>query len=199
MLELVTNFHFLRPWWLSALLPLGLLIYLWIRKTRQHSTWSAAISQPLLDVLLDTQTVSTAVRLRAALWTGAVLSTVALAGPSWEKLPQPVSQKNDALVIVLDLSLSMFAQDVSPSRLSKARQKIVDALRLREEGSTGLVAYAGDGHAVVPITDDDKTIENLLGALSPAMMPVLGSRPASGLILAKELFANAGWLRAGSF
>ena len=192
MLELVTNFHFLRPWWLSALLPLGLLIYLWIRKTRQHSTWSAAISQPLLDVLLDTQTVSTAVRLRAALWTGAVLSTVALAGPSWEKLPQPVSQKNDALVIVLDLSLSMFAQDVSPSRLSKARQKIVDALRLREEGSTGLVAYAGDGHAVVPITDDDKTIENLLGALSPAMMPVLGSRPASGLILAKELFANAG-------
>lgn len=192
MLELLTNLHFLRPWWLLALLPLGLLIYLWVRNTRQYSTWSAAISEPLLEVLLDSRAASTALRLRGALWTGAVLSTVALAGPAWEKLPQPVSQKNDALVIVLDLSLSMFAQDVSPSRLSKARQKIVDALRLREEGSTGLVAYAGDGHAVVPITDDRKTIENLLGALSPAMMPVLGSRPASGLSLARELFANAG-------
>ena len=65
----------------------------------------------------------------------------------------------------------MFAQDVTPSRLAKARQKIVDVLRIREEGSTGLVAYAGDGHAVVPITDDRHTIENLLSALSPAMMP----------------------------
>jgi Ca-activated chloride channel family protein len=86
----------------------------------------------------------------------------------------------------------MFAQDLSPSRLDKARQKIVDALRFRQEGSTGLVAYAGDGHAVVPITDDRHTIENLLSALSPAMMPVLGSRPASGLELAQELFRNAG-------
>lgn len=192
MLELLANFHFLRPWWLIALLPLGLLIYLWIRNTRQHSPWSGTISLPLLEVLLDTKTVGTTLRLKAALLTGAVLSTLALAGPAWEKLPQPVSQKNDALVIALDLSLSMFAQDVSPSRLSKARQKIVDALRLREEGSTGLVAYAGDAHAVVPITDDRKTIENLLGALSPAIMPVLGSRPAGGLSLARELFANAG-------
>jgi Ca-activated chloride channel family protein len=86
----------------------------------------------------------------------------------------------------------MFAQDLSPSRLDKARQKIVDALRFRQEGSTGLVAYAGDGHAVVPITDDRHTIENLLAALSPAMMPVLGSRPATGLELARELFRNAG-------
>ena len=121
-----------------------------------------------------------------------MIATIGLAGPAWEKLPQPVEQKNDALVIVLDLSLSMFAQDLSPSRLDKARQKIVDALRFREEGSTGLVAYAGDGHAVVPITDDRHTIENLLNALSPAMMPVLGSRPATGLELAQELFRNAG-------
>jgi Ca-activated chloride channel family protein len=192
VLDSLADFHFLRPWWLLTLLPLALLIYFWIRNTRQHSTWSAAISQPLLEVLLDTNTVGSALKLRAALWTGAVLSTLALAGPTWEKLPQPVNKKSDALVIVLDLSLSMFAQDISPSRLAKARQKIVDALRLREEGSTGLVAYAGDGHAVVPITDDRKTIENLLSALSPAMMPVLGSRPASGLALAKDLFANAG-------
>ena len=192
MLELMSTFHFLRPWWLLALIPLAALIYYWIRRTREHSAWSAAISQPLLEVLLDNKSVATAGRLRTALWLGALLATIGLAGPAWEKLPQPVEQKNDALVIVLDLSLSMFARDVSPSRLDKARQKIVDALRLRQEGSTGLVAYAGDGHAVVPITDDRHTIENLLSALSPAMMPVLGSRPATGLELAQELFRNAG-------
>ena len=42
---------------------------------------------------------------------------------------------------------------------------------------TALVAYAGDAHAVVPLTDDAATIENLLGALDPGMMPVLGSNP----------------------
>jgi Ca-activated chloride channel family protein len=142
--EAIGNFHFLRPWWLLGLLPLALLIYFWIRRTREQSAWSAAISQPLLEVLLDNNSVATAARLRATLWLGALMATIGLAGPAWEKLPQPVEQKNDALVIVLDLSLSMFAQDLSPSRLDKARQKIVDALRFRQEGSTGLVAYAGD-------------------------------------------------------
>ena len=56
-------------------------------------------------------------------------------------------------------------------KLAKARQKIVDVLRIRE-GLDGFGGYAGDGHAVVPITDDRHTIENLLSALSPAMMPV---------------------------
>jgi Ca-activated chloride channel family protein len=126
------------------------------------------------------------------MWLAALIAILGLAGPAWQKLPQPVEKKSDALVIVMDLSLSMFAQDVTPSRLAKARQKIVDVLRMRQEGSTGLVAYAGDGHAVVPITDDRHTIENLLSALSPAMMPVLGSRPATGLALARELFRNAG-------
>ena len=192
MLEALYNFHFLRPSWLLALLPLLVLVFAWVRRTRQQSAWSAAISEPLLAVLLDDSVATTAKRLRACLWLAGCLTTIGLAGPAWEKLPQPVERKNDALVIVLDLSLSMFAQDVAPSRLAKARQKIVDALRLRQEGSTGLVAYAGDGHAVVPITDDAPTIENLLSALSPAMMPVLGSRPASGLELARELFRNAG-------
>jgi Ca-activated chloride channel family protein len=192
MLEAMTSFHFLRPWWLIALLPLIILVYLWVRRTRQQSAWSAAISQPLLEVLLDSSVASTAKRLRTAMWLAALIAILGLAGPAWQKLPQPVEKKSDALVIVMDLSLSMFAQDVTPSRLAKARQKIVDVLRMRQEGSTGLVAYAGDGHAVVPITDDRHTIENLLSALSPAMMPVLGSRPATGLALARELFRNAG-------
>jgi Ca-activated chloride channel family protein len=173
-------------------LPLIILVYLWVRRTRQQSAWSAAISQPLLEVLLDSSVASTAKRLRTAMWLAALIAILGLAGPAWQKLPQPVEKKSDALVIVMDLSLSMFAQDVTPSRLAKARQKIVDVLRMRQEGSTGLVAYAGDGHAVVPITDDRHTIENLLSALSPAMMPVLGSRPATGLALARELFRNAG-------
>ena len=101
-----------------------------------------------------------------------------------------MEQKDDTLVILLDLSLSMLAQDVQPSRIARARQKVVDILRTREEGTTALVAYAGDAHAVVPLTDDVATIENLLASLSPEMMPVFGSNPDHALILAHELFEN---------
>ena len=83
-----------------------------------------------------------------------ILVTVGLSGPAWQKLPQEVEQKQDTLIILLDLSLSMFANDVKPSRVERARQKIADILRARNEGVTALVAYAGDGHAVVPLTDD---------------------------------------------
>ncbi len=106
------------------------------------------------------------------------IASIALAGPSWQRLPQPIDQKTDALVVVLDLSLSMYARDVAPSRLVRARHAVTDILRARTEGFTGLVAYAGDAHAVAPLTDDVRTIENLLAALAPDMMPVLGSNPA---------------------
>ena len=89
----------------------------------------------------------------------------------------------------------MFANDVKPSRVERARQKIADILRARKEGVTALVAYAGDGHAVVPLTDDTKTIENLLFSLSPEMMPVFGSNPNHALEIAYELFENAGILQ----
>jgi len=113
------------------------------------------------------------------------------AGPTWEKRPQPVEKQSDALVIILDLSLSMMAEDIKPSRIIRAKQKIIDILRYRKEGSTALVAYAGDAHTVAPLTDDSGTIENLLSSLEPSMMPVLGSAPAHAMEIATELIKNS--------
>jgi Ca-activated chloride channel family protein len=81
---------------------------------------------------------------------------------------------------------------VRPSRLIRSRQKIADLLRLRPEGFTALVAYAGNAHTVVPLTEDSRTIENLLPALSPDMMPVFGSNLGEAIEHARELFRNAG-------
>ncbi len=183
--------HFLRPWWLLALLPAIALTLAWARHRVSGSHWEASIAPELLAVLLETNTGS---RMRILAWVVALalaLCAIGLAGPTWERLPQPVEQKNDALIIALDLSLSMFAKDIAPSRLVRARQKVTDILRLRNEGFTALVAYAGDAHAVAPLTDDTHTIENLLAALSPEMMPVFGSKPSSALEVAHQLFANA--------
>lgn len=185
-------FHFLRPWWLLALIAAVAMAWLAARAQRSRSSWESIIDEPLRDALIERALKRGGPLL--PLLTGLVLAVagIALAGPTWQRLPQPIDQKTDALVIVLDLSLSMYAKDVEPSRLVRARHAITDILRTRKEGFTGMVAYAGDAHTVAPLTDDVRTIENLLAALDPEMMPVLGSNPGSALELAKTLLRSAG-------
>ena len=120
------------------------------------------------------------------------LVTLGAAGPSLQRVELPVIKRADALVIVLDLSASMLAADVQPSRVQRARQKILDLLDTREEGVTGLVVFAGDAHIVTPLTDDTRTIANLMPALSPAIMPLPGADAASAVALASELLLTAG-------
>ena len=191
MIQALQDFHFLRPWWLLGAVPAILLALRWARRQAAGSHWQEAVEPSLLAVLLEP---AGAARQRGGAWAVAIAllaGAIGLAGPAWERLPQPVERKADALIVLFDLSLSMLAEDLKPSRLARAKHKIADALRRRDEGLTALIAYAGDAHAVAPLTDDTRTIENLLAALNPTMMPVLGSNPASALELARELFANA--------
>ncbi len=184
-------FHFVRPWWLLGIVAAVLLAAYWARRRVRGSHWEDSVAPELLAVLLEPAGQISTNRLPWIACAALILAALGLAGPSWERLPQPVEQRGDAMVIILDLSLSMIAEDVVPSRLVRARQKVTDILRLRKEGFTALVVYAGDAHAVVPLTDDTRTIENLLSALSPEMMPVLGSNLAGALDIARQLLANS--------
>lgn len=191
MVELLQDFHFLRPWWLLAGVPGVWLGLRWARRRSAGSHWEDAVAPELLSALLEPSRRAGKHRFGWLLAAVLALGTVGLAGPTWQKLPQPVEQKNDALVILFDLSLSMFAEDLSPSRLVRAKHKIADVLRQRDEGFTALVVYAGDAHTVAPLTDDTRTIENLLNSLGPEMMPVLGSNTGAAMALAHQLFDNA--------
>ncbi len=191
-MDSVLNFHFMRPLWLLALPLLGLLLWqLWRRRIEPASSWNKVMDPELLAALNEG---SAATASRLPLWLLALawlLTVLALAGPSWEKLPQPAYQKQDALVILLDLSPSMYAEDVEPSRLVRAQREIRDVLGLRSEGMTALIAYADDAHVVTPLTDDGETISLLLPSLEPGTMPSFGNQPLRALELAAELVANS--------
>ena len=188
----IAQFHFLRPIWLTALLPAFILwLCFWHQKNRAIN-WRGAIDPNLLGHLLEDSGRSSPRWPWLLLLLAWLLSCIAMAGPSWQKIPQPVHQKQDGLVIVIDLSLSMYAEDIKPSRLTRAQHKVLDILDQRKEGMTALIAYSGDAHVVSPLSDDNKTIANLLPALTPDMMPVFGSNPVAAVKLARQLFANAG-------
>tara|TARA_B110000858_G_scaffold179825_1_gene216903 strand:- start:5206 stop:6990 length:1785 start_codon:yes stop_codon:yes gene_type:complete len=185
--SLIEHFHFLRPLWLLALIPVLLFFFAMWRVNSVVSAWDKAIDKTLLPYLLDRSKNASQRTPLILLFVTWALSILALAGPVWEQLPQPVQKKEDALVIVFDLSLSMFAPDHSPNRLDLAKRKLRDILALREEGQTALVVYAGDAHTVTPLTDDVVTIESLVPSLSPNIMPLFGSNPVAAIELAIEL------------
>ncbi len=190
--DTLAQFHFLRPEFLLGLIALPLLWYAFSKKGQLNNDWSKAIDPALLHHLTPTTLRKERGQHSSLILLALALSFVALSGPTWEEKPQPVSQINDDMVVILDLSLSMLATDTSPDRLTKAKQKLQDLLTMRKEGATALIAFSGDSHVVTPLTDDTNTIIANLPALDPLMMPVVGSRPDLAVEQAMELLRRAG-------
>ncbi|MGL4714223.1 MAG: VWA domain-containing protein, partial [Shewanella sp.] len=188
------SLHFIRPEWLLALVPLALsLLSLW-RQHESHSAWNRYIA-PHLAKILVTQGNKTSRRPLQVLALTWLIATLALAGPAVNKQSLPVFAAEQGRVLLMDMSVSMFATDLAPNRLTQAKFRATDLLRNLKEGETGLVAFAGDAFTISPLTRDTGTLLNLLPTLSPEIMPVLGSNLAAGLTQAKTLLAQGGHIR----
>jgi Ca-activated chloride channel homolog len=183
--------HFIRPEWLLLLLPLALLSLLAWRKNSQQSAWQHYIAPHLTAALISPsiQNSKHPTWLLAAAW---FIAVIAAAGPAVSKQNLPVFATEQGRVLVMDMSLSMLATDMSPNRLSQAKFRANDLISQIKEGETGLVAYAGDAFTISPLTRDNATLLNLLPSLSPDIMPVRGSDLASALRLAQSLLAQGG-------
>lgn len=195
MSELMSQFHFLRPEFL-LLIPCVLILALLVSQTGTSTSWAQYISVSKLKMLVRGE--STRRWKNPLLFSLAgIICCLALAGPSWETRPVPTTENASALVVLLDLSPSMLAQDIQPDRLVRARLKITDLLRLREDGQTALIAYSGSAHRVSPLTDDADTIEALLPALHPGVMPQTGSNIEAAIELGMELLESSGYQNQG--
>lgn len=196
MSQFLANFHFLRPWWLVGLLALPLLWVSFSRSRSDAGSWRGVVDAHLLRHVIDFEGEhgSSAIP-RWLLMLGCLLTTLALAGPAWERLPQPLYKNGAARVIALQLSNSMSAKDVKPSRYERARFKVDDILRHSADMQTALIAYAGDAFVVAPLTDDVNTVSNLVDALDPGVMPVDGDNTAKAVHLGVKLIRQSGQSR----
>ena len=192
-LDFLNQFHFLRPEWFAAIIPLLLLVILIRKATAKQSGWQSVIPSHLYQYMVIGKTEVGAkppIMLLAIAW---FVSVIALAGPTWERLPQPVYQLKMGHVLVIDMSLSMRATDMTPDRLTRAKYKAIDLVNAIGEGEMGLVAYAGDAFVISPLTEDAANITTLIPSLSPEIMPVPGSDPLLGIESAAALLTNAGY------
>jgi Ca-activated chloride channel family protein len=188
--SLLAEFHFLRPEWFLALIPVIVILALLRFEKKSQGDWQQIIPKHLLKHLLHEKQGSSsnaAFSLLSAIW---LLSIIALAGPTWERVSQPVYEKIEARVYVLDLSYSMYSGDLKPNRIVRARLKLIDLLNAKREGLSALVVFSGDAYVVTPLTNDVNTIVSLIPALEPKIMPNVGSNAKEGVLKALELLAN---------
>ena len=191
----LADFHFLRPWALLLIIPVAIIVLALWRSRANHSRWQQLIAPELLTHLIDGASQRNSRLGLMAIALALTVACIALAGPAWERQSSPVHRQANALIIALDLSPSMVAEDVKPSRLVRARLKVAELLKVRDEGETALIVYGDDAHLVTPLTDDTRTIASLLPTLSPAIMPVPGSRPEAAVERALQMFNDAGYAR----
>ena len=197
--EIFDTFHFLRPWWFLGLLPVVAVIGFYTWRKRNAGNWEAIINPELLPFLLQGSGGKRALNgpwLVAFMISAWIFCCLSLAGPAWQQLPQPVHKQDSALVVVLDLSPSMLAEDISPNRLVRARYKLIDILTRRTEGVVGLIVYGGDSHTVSPLTEDSNTIVSMVPVLEPNLLPETGSNVEEGLASAIDLAMNGGYQQA---
>jgi Ca-activated chloride channel family protein len=189
----VGGLHFLRPLWLLGLLALPLLAWLWRRRAAQADVWRRSVDAHLLPHLLEAGSARGARWGTRAILFGIAVALVALAGPAWRQVEQPLWQTQAPLVIALDLSSTALAGDLPPSRLAQARAKIAQLLQQRRGGQVALVAYAEQAYTVAPLTDDVANIALFLDALDPGVMPEDGSRASAAIAWSQRLLRQAGF------
>jgi Ca-activated chloride channel family protein len=186
------EFHWLRPEWLWALPLVALVALALARRSLAPGNWQNIIDPALAPYVLT----RSASRRHGYRWwlmaIGGTLAVLALAGPSWNRAEQPVFRSEQAIVIALDLSRSMDAQDLAPSRLTRARLKILDILERRKSGQSALVVYSSNAFTVTPLTTDADTVAALVNSLSTDIMPSRGSYPVAAINKGRQLLEQAG-------
>lgn len=191
-LTLISNLHFLRPAWFLLLIPFAVFTYFQWRSGDLGRQWQAVIAPHLLPrmVLAGNQR-----NLLSPLWVSVVaipVLVIALAGPSWTRGESPFAVDAASLVIAIDLSESMSGKDLQPDRLQRARSKILELAHTRGDAYTALLAYAGSGHTVLPLSDDANVLLHYLDALQVGMIPKRGKAPETILPMAKDLLRDGG-------
>ncbi len=189
----MADFQFLRPLWLLASIPLGLLLIWRMRAGISSDPWKGIVDERLLHHLRPVTPGQRDIGIIGGVAVAGLLAILALAGPVWDKVPPPhYRSSTPPLVIVLDLSRSMDATDLRPSRLAIARTVIHSLLERLPPRETGLLVFAGGAHRVMPLTEDRRLTQTLLQQLETGMMPVQGSNASAGLGLAYRLLQQAG-------
>ncbi len=181
------SFHFLRPLFLWLLLPVFVIFAINLISTREQIKWKKIIAPHLRQYVIKKGSESLKKWMQALSFIVMSIAILGISGPTWDKIELPGKTLETPFVIVLDLSQSMLATDIQPTRLERAKFKINDLLDANPKARIALVGFAGTAHTIIPLTRDYKIIKSHIDGLSPRMMPYQGTNLKAALEIVDTL------------
>lgn len=174
--------------WLLALVPPALIAFFWWSARKRH----ALVQQFIPARLLPALTVGLAPgRERIALGSlviSSILLILALARPQWGYVWEETRSRGLDIVVAVDVSKSMLAEDIPPNRLTRARLAVLDLVQQARSDRLGLVAFAGTAFLQCPLTIDDAAFRQSLDALDVKTIPEGGTALAEAITTALTAF-----------
>lgn len=183
----LSDLHFLRPAWLLLALFAAFLPLLWRRSRDLQRRLRGQIAEHLLPHLLVTPEDHQRLRPVHGLCALLMLGALAAAGPTWEQDRPDFLENRAPLILAVDLSPSMDASDVQPTRLDAVKHKLHDLIQRRAGARTALIAYAGSAHLVLPATDDPALLDTFIQALNTGLIDKPGKDVGAVIVQAKRL------------
>jgi len=173
------QFHFLRSEYIQMLCAAIILMVICFFFYRESNTWKRSIAKHLQPYVIQKGTTWKSRLIKLSVIVMFIIGSISFLGPTWFQVKAPAKKIESQLVIALDLSQSMLAEDIFPSRLERSKFKIHDFLKASPRAETNLLVFAGTTHTAIPFTTDYRIIEDQINGLKPAMMPVQGTQFSS--------------------
>lgn len=183
---------FAQPWYLAgvalALLLGGLAVWVAFRRTARVAK---AVPNRLADVLAPGVSVALPALRSSSTMMALVCFALALAQPQCGERAEVTKRRGIDVVVAIDASKSMYARDVTPSRIDRARLELTALLDQLKGDRVAIVAFAGDAFIQCPLTSDYAAAKMFLRAVDPDEMPQGGTNIGAALLLSRQVLENA--------
>jgi Ca-activated chloride channel family protein len=183
-------FRFANPDFLYLLLLLPVMVILWIlneirkKKALQRLGDARLVGKLIPELSRYRPTLKFIFQLIAV---SAII--IILARPQFGSKLEEVKKQGVEVIIALDVSNSMLAEDIQPNRLTRAKQALTRLIDNLDNDKIGLVVFAGDAYTQIPITTDYISAKMFLSAISPDMVPKQGTAIGAAIELGMRSFS----------
>jgi len=167
----------------------ALALYVYGHLLRRHLVDRAG-SHPLVEKLLATFSLERRLFKQILVLLGVTLVTIGALRPQYGRRPEPLKRSGIDVAVAFDISKSMLARDVQPSRIEAARAELLSLLGGMANHRVGLVPFAGVAFVQSPLTADQSAIRLYLESLDPAQMPVGGTNLAMAIAEGTRLLTS---------
>ena len=175
-------------WWLVAI-PVFVIAYIVYTKRKQRQLREFG-DQELMAQLMPDASKSRPIWKFSLMMIALVLLIIAVARPQYGQKENSIKRQGIEVMVALDISNSMLAEDVAPNRLDRAKQMLSKMIDNMVDDKVGLVVFAGEAFTQLPITCDYVSAKMFLNTITPSLIPTQGTAIGSALQTAITSFGS---------